>query len=128
MKWRSTALVQGSRQGLHNNAVMGNLQGQRGKVFQGHCIARNIARAALELRHAPWARDARLSWCAATLSPVQLGFGSFGLDLADPGLSRSPGCLCSSDEQQLRDQVFMRGSKFTAACWPQQLSGRELNV
>ena len=49
MKWRSTALVQG----LHNNAVMGNLQGQRGKVFQGHCIARNIARAALELRHAP---------------------------------------------------------------------------
>ena len=53
MKWRSTALVQGSRQGLHNNAVMGNLQGQRGKVFQGHCIARNIARAALELRHAP---------------------------------------------------------------------------
>ena len=38
---------------------------------------------------------------------AQLGFGSFGLDLADPGLSRSPGCLCSSDERQLRDQVFM---------------------
>jgi hypothetical protein len=106
MKWRSTALVQG----LHNNAVMGNLQGQRGKVFQGHCIARNIARAALELRHAPWARDARLSWCAATLSPLQLGFGSCGLDLADPGLSRSPGCLCSSDEQQFKSK---HATKFT---------------
>jgi len=49
---------------------------------------------------------------------AQLGFGSFGLDLADPGLSRSHQAACvalmnsnsrisSHTYELIRDQVFM---------------------